>query len=179
MKSGFRLKILQLYDFTLSMRRAMSSHADSTWCRRGVARPAPPSLRDPQRFCQRLHSSNRDRSAAPKAQPRTLPKGATHHPILWWVLWSTLLSLSSPTCNWGAVTGKRTFQTHSKSESQENPTYFQCCVGLFFFVLRCHSEQLKKRYTADLDTFYINSSKMPFKAHVKNEAPSFLLQQFI
>lgn len=44
MKSGFRLKILQLYDFTLSMRRAMSSHADSTWCRRGVARPAPPSV---------------------------------------------------------------------------------------------------------------------------------------
>lgn len=158
--------------------------ADGGW--RGLLLPPSVTRRDSVSGCTCtrrdsvwLHGSNRDCSAAPKAQPRTLPKGATHHPILWWVLWSTLLSLSSPTCNWGAVTGKRTFQTHSKSESQENPTYFQCCVGLFFFVLRCHSEQLKKRYTADLDTFYINSLKMPFKAHVKNEAPSFLLQQLI
>lgn len=51
-----------------------------------------------------------------------------HHLILWRVLWSTLLSLSSPTHNLGVVTGKRTSEKCSKFKSQENPIDFQCVL---------------------------------------------------
>lgn len=131
----------------------------------------------PSEILSAVHSSNRDCPPASKAKSRVLPKGATsltHHAILWWVLWSALLSLSSPTYHLGVVTGKRIFGKCSKPESQENPTDSQCvlfCIGT--------QSSWKKKYTANLGASYINSLKMPFEAHLKNEATNFLLQQFI
>lgn len=87
-----------------------------------------------------------------------------HQLILWWVSWSTLLSLSSPTHNLGVLTGKRTSEKHSKFKSQENPIDFQC------FVLHCHQSCWEIKNAADLGTSYGNFVKMPFKVHAKNEA---------
>lgn len=167
----------QLCKVALSMRRATSSDADSTRCEqwgwRGWLHSA---LSDFQRFCQPCTAQTEIAPLCPKPNLFSAKRGnvLTHHLIVWWVLWSTLFSLSSPTHNLGVVTEKRTSEKCSKPESQENPTDFHC-------VLCCVATQSswKKKYTADLGTSYISSLKMPFKAHVKNEATRFLLQQFV
>lgn len=123
-----------------------------------TVRMAPLCPQWPSEILSAVHRLNRDCSTVPKAQPCTLPRGKllTHNLIL---------------CNLGVVSGKRTSDKCSKPESQENPTDFQCvwcCVA---------TQQLEKKYTADLGTSYINSLKMPFNVHVKHEAKCFLLQQ--
>lgn len=177
MKSGCSPKRRELCKVALSMRRAIFSNADSTRCKRwGWWGRLHSALSDLQRFLSAVHSFKRLLHRAQSPTPYSAKRGSilTRHLILWWVLWSTLLSLSSPIHNLGVVTGKRTSEKCSKPESQENPTDFQCglCCG-------ATQSSWKKKYTADLGTSYINSSKMPFKVHGKKEATCFLLQQFI
>ena len=173
MKSGCSSERHQLCNVALSLRRAISRNADSTRCKQwGQLHSLPSVTLGDFVSCAQLEQIA---PLCPKPNPVLCQKGniLTHHLILWRVLWSTWLSLSSPTRNLGVVTGKRTSEKRSKPEPQENPTNFQCVLCC----IATRSSWIKKKikHEADLGTSYINSLKMPFRVHVNNEATCFLL----
>lgn len=166
MRSGCSLKRHWLCQVTLSLRRAIACNANSKQCKHWAWLHS--ALGDPHRFCQPCTTRTEIVHWAQSPKPYFAKRNnvLNLHLVLWRVSRSTLLSLSSPTHNWGVVTGKRVSEKCSKSKSQENPTDFQCvlcCIGT-------QSCWEKRIYAADLGTSYNNSLKMPFKVHAKNEA---------
>lgn len=150
MISGCSSKKHQLCEVALSL-RSISRTADSTQCGQwGWKHPCWPGW---------LHSAlnwdwalgdlvgsaqlkQRLPHCVQKPDPISAKRGKALDLNLWWVLRSTLLSLSSPTYNLGVVTGKRTFWKVFQAWITGKSNGFSVC-----WVLYCHSEQLEKKNT--------------------------------